>query len=122
MLFINGLPLVVIELKNPADLNADHDAVWNQIQNYKAGIPQRFWLKWFLTTRWRYGSLSTDVYRYNSRWQLLDSRKVGKEQLEFEVLMRGLPKPAPWPEAGSWPTRDAKATREPSGSGPTSLS
>src|SRR5699024_2795926 len=35
VLFVNGLPLVVIELKNPADLNADIEAAWNQIQTYQ---------------------------------------------------------------------------------------
>ena len=43
VLFVNGLPLVVVELKNPADLNADFESAWNQIQNYKAEIPQLFW-------------------------------------------------------------------------------
>ena len=40
VLFVNGLPLVVIELKNPADLHADIQSAWNQIQTYKADIPQ----------------------------------------------------------------------------------
>ncbi|MDP1051631.1 type I restriction endonuclease, partial [Klebsiella quasipneumoniae] len=30
VLFINGLPLVVVELKNPADINADIEAAYNQ--------------------------------------------------------------------------------------------
>ncbi|HRO87290.1 MAG TPA: type I restriction endonuclease, partial [Chiayiivirga sp.] len=97
VLFINGLPLVVIELKNPADPNADHEAAWNQIQNYKAEIPQLFWFNLFNVvsdgTVARYGSLSAELSRY-SRWRLLDGKKVGKEQLELEVLMRGLLDPA----------------------------
>ena len=32
ILFVNGLPLVVIELKNPASLNADYEGAYNQIQ------------------------------------------------------------------------------------------
>src|SRR5690606_37480938 len=43
VLFVNGLPLVVLELKNPAQLNADIESAFNQIQNYKAEIPQLFW-------------------------------------------------------------------------------
>src|SRR5690606_4036507 len=35
---------------------------------------------------------SADLSRY-SRWRLLDGRKGGKEQLELEVLMRGLLEP-----------------------------
>ncbi|EOW9288080.1 type I restriction endonuclease, partial [Vibrio cholerae] len=40
ILMVNGIPLVVIELKNPADLNADIEAAYNQIQNYKHDIPK----------------------------------------------------------------------------------
>ena len=35
ILFINGLPLVVIELKNPADENADIWKAFEQLQTYK---------------------------------------------------------------------------------------
>lgn len=39
ILFINGLPLVVIELKNPADENADIWKAFEQLQTYKEQIP-----------------------------------------------------------------------------------
>ena len=42
VLFINGLPLVVIELKNPIDENADVKAAFNQLQTYKQLIPSLF--------------------------------------------------------------------------------
>ena len=42
VLFVNGLPLVVIELKNPADENATIWTAWNQIQTYKNEIPSLF--------------------------------------------------------------------------------
>ena len=42
VIFINGLPLVVLELKNPADINADIESAYNQIQTYKNDIPQLF--------------------------------------------------------------------------------
>jgi len=45
VLFVNGLPLVVIELKSPADLNADIGSAWNQIQTYQADIPQLFYFR-----------------------------------------------------------------------------
>ncbi|GAB61196.1 truncated deoxyribonuclease [Candidatus Jettenia caeni] len=35
VLFINGIPLIVIELKNPIDENADVKAAFNQLQTYK---------------------------------------------------------------------------------------
>lgn len=42
ILFVNGLPLVVIELKNPADEKADTRKAYNQIQTYKQDIPSLF--------------------------------------------------------------------------------
>lgn len=43
VIFINGLPLIVIELKNPADEKATIDGAFTQIQNYKNEIPQLFY-------------------------------------------------------------------------------
>ena len=42
VLFVNGLPLGVIELKNPADENATFDAALRQLQTCKAEIPSLF--------------------------------------------------------------------------------
>ena len=41
-LFANGLPLGAIELKNPADEQADTHAAWRQLQTYKAELPSLF--------------------------------------------------------------------------------
>lgn len=96
VLFVNGLPLAVIELKNPADINADFESAYNQIQTYKADIPQLFWFNLFNVISdgivARYGSISADLSRH-SRWRLLDGKKVANAQLELEVLMRGLLEP-----------------------------
>ena len=42
VLFVNGLPLAVIELKNPADEDATIWTAWQQLQTYKADIPALF--------------------------------------------------------------------------------
>lgn len=42
ILFVNGIPLVVIELKNPADENATIHSAFKQIQTYKQAIPRLF--------------------------------------------------------------------------------
>ena len=42
VLFVNGLPLAVIELKNPADENATIRAAYHQLQTYKAQTPSLF--------------------------------------------------------------------------------
>ncbi len=42
VLFVNGLPLAVIELKNPADENATVWSAYHQLQTYQAQIPALF--------------------------------------------------------------------------------
>ena len=42
VLFVNGLPLGVIELKNPADEDATIWTAWQQLQTYKAELPALF--------------------------------------------------------------------------------
>ncbi len=42
VLFVNGLPLAVIELKNPADGNATILSAWRQLQTYRAELPSLF--------------------------------------------------------------------------------
>ena len=42
VLFLNGLPVVVLELKNPGDENADLWAAFNQLQAYKEDVPDLF--------------------------------------------------------------------------------
>ena len=42
ILFVNGIPLVVIELKNAADENATIKSAFRQIETYKAVIPSLF--------------------------------------------------------------------------------
>lgn len=38
--FVNGLPLAVLELKSPADTQATLERAWTQLQNYKAKAPE----------------------------------------------------------------------------------
>jgi len=42
VVYLNGLPIAVIELKNPEDENATLTSAWNQLQTYKAHIPALF--------------------------------------------------------------------------------
>jgi type I restriction enzyme R subunit len=43
VLFLNGIPISVIELKNPADLDTDIWQAYNQLQTYKAQISRLFY-------------------------------------------------------------------------------
>lgn len=95
-LFVNGLPLVVIELKNPADPNADIESAYNQIQTYKADIPQLFYFNLLNVISdgvvSRYGSLTANFGRY-SPWRLLGEEKAPAGMLQLEVMVRGLLEP-----------------------------
>lgn len=42
VIYVNGLPLVVVELKNPMDEDATLERAWTQIQNYKQSVPTIF--------------------------------------------------------------------------------
>lgn len=91
--FVNGLPLIVIELKNPTDINADIEAAYNQIQDYKSNIPQLFYFNLCNIisdgTVARYGSLTADFSRH-SRWKLLNGKKATNNALELKLLVNGL--------------------------------
>ena len=49
VLFVNGLPVGVIELKNPADEDATIWTAWRQLQTYKAELPTLFAMNTILT-------------------------------------------------------------------------
>ncbi len=99
LLFINGLPLVLIELKNSADLNADIGKAFNQIQTYKDQIPVIFQYNEILIisdgSEARMGSLSANIERFMS-WRTIDG--VTLDPLgqfgELETLTRGILSPA----------------------------
>jgi type I restriction enzyme R subunit len=99
ILFINGLPLVLLELKNPADLNADIWKAYDQIQTYKEQVADVFTFNELLVisdgTEARMGSLSSNAERF-MQWRTIDGvalDPLGKFQ-ELETLVRGVLAPA----------------------------
>jgi type I restriction enzyme R subunit len=99
ILFINGLPLVLIELKNPADLNADIWKAYDQIQTYIDQVADVFTYNELLVisdgTEARMGSLSANAERF-MQWRTIDGvalDPLGKFQ-ELETLVRGVLAPA----------------------------
>jgi len=75
ILFVNGLPLVVIELKNAADENATLLAAFKQLETYKASIPDLFHTNGLLVIsdglEARAGSLSAGYSRFMA-WKAED--------------------------------------------------
>jgi type I restriction enzyme R subunit len=95
ILFINGLPLVLIELKNSADVNADIWKAFDQIQTYKEQIPDVFQYNEILVisdgSEARMGSLSANAERF-MQWRTIDG--VNLDPLgqfnELETMLRGV--------------------------------
>ena len=94
ILFVNGLPLVVIELKNPADENATVKSAYQQLQTYKDTIPGLFTYNAVLVVsdglEARTGSISAGLSRFMA-WKSADgkaeaSRLVG----QLETLINGM--------------------------------
>ncbi|UKP01477.1 type I restriction endonuclease subunit R [Nostoc sp. UHCC 0870] len=90
VLFINGLPLVVIELKNAANEKANLNAAYNQLQTYKSRIPSLFIYNALLVISdglsARAGSLTAGFNRF-STWK----NPTGENQInELEILTNGL--------------------------------
>jgi type I restriction enzyme R subunit len=92
VVFLNGLPLAVIELKNPADATADIRKAYQQLRNYQNEIPQLFEPTALNVisdgAQARVGSITADFDRY-APWRLAEGLDP-KGRLELEVLVRGL--------------------------------
>ena len=95
VVFVNGLPLSVIELKNVADENADIWAAFNQLQTYKTDIPDLFNYNVCMVISdgifARMGSLSADQERF-MRWRTIDGvllDSMGQNQ-QLQTLVKGV--------------------------------
>jgi type I restriction enzyme R subunit len=94
VVFINGLPLGVIELKNAADENADIWAAFNQLQTYKQQIPSLFVHNAVLVisdgTEARIGTISADRERFMP-WRTIEGETIAPASMpQLEVLLRGV--------------------------------
>ena len=81
VLFVNGLPLGVIELKNPADEDATIWTAWQQLQTYKAELPTLFSMNEALMvsdgTEARIGTL-TAGREWFKPWRTVTGEKLGR--------------------------------------------
>jgi type I restriction enzyme R subunit len=94
VLFVNGLPLVLLELKDPTTETADIWSAFNQLQTYKTKIQGIFAYNELLVAsngvEARLGSL-TSGREWFMRWRTIDGIEVAPAELaELEVLIRGL--------------------------------
>lgn len=94
VIFVNGLPLAVIELKAPGGENATLTGAYNQLQTYKKQIPSLFRTNAVLVTSdgmmARIGSLTSDQERFMP-WRTTDGKTIAaKGQPELNVLIEGI--------------------------------
>jgi type I restriction enzyme R subunit len=94
VLFVNGLPLAVIELKNAADENATIWTAFNQLQTYKDQIPSLFTFNEAMVVsdglEARIGSLTSDRQRF-MKWRTIDGSELAPETIpQLEVLSKGV--------------------------------
>jgi len=94
ILFVNGIPLVVIELKNAVDENATIHSAFNQLQTYKQSISSLFQYNALLiiSNGWDalYGSL-TSPKQFFVPWKSIDGKIVADENIpQMEVLAKGM--------------------------------
>ncbi|MFC2172119.1 type I restriction endonuclease subunit R [Acidobacteriota bacterium] len=94
VIFVNGLPLAVIELKNPADEEATVWTAFKQFQTYKAQIPSLFVYNVALAVSdgldARLGSLTANKEWY-SPWRTIEGETLAPPAMpQLEVLLKGV--------------------------------
>ncbi len=94
ILFVNGIPLVVLELKNAADENATIKSAWQQIETYKHAIPGLFTYNALLVIsdglEAKAGSLSAGLSRFMA-WKSADGKAEASHLVsQLETLINGM--------------------------------
>jgi len=94
VIFVNGLPLAVIELKSPSDRSATLKTAWNQLQTYKNQIPSLFVYNLALVisdgTQATIGSLTAGIEWFKF-WRTIDGETFASNtDQKLEVLIKGV--------------------------------
>ncbi|WP_346898790.1 type I restriction endonuclease subunit R [Clostridium sp. UBA7503] len=94
IIFVNGIPLVVIELKSATDENVGIDSAYNQIQTYKQDIPSLFNYNAFCILsdgiNAKVGTITSNEERFMN-WRSVDGIDVASLDIpQYEVVLRGM--------------------------------
>ncbi|MGY0373242.1 type I restriction endonuclease subunit R [Clostridium sp. JNZ J1-5] len=94
MVFINGIPLVVIELKSTSDENVGIENAYNQIQTYKSDIPSLFNYNAFCVItdgiNAKAGTITANEERFMN-WRTIDGENIESLAVpQYEVLFKGM--------------------------------
>ncbi|MBL3645520.1 type I restriction endonuclease subunit R [Bacillus sp. RHFB] len=97
ILFVNGLPLVVFELKSSTDEKVGISQAYNQLQTYKKAIPSLFHYNAFMVTsdgiNARAGTLTSNEERF-MMWRTIDGETIAPNTIpQLEVLIKGMCQP-----------------------------
>jgi type I restriction enzyme R subunit len=97
LIYVNGIPLALLELKNPANEHATLRTAWNQLQTYRTDIPAVFTSNAVAVisdgTSAAMGSL-TGGFEHFAPWKTIDGREVVSDRPALEVLIKGVFEPA----------------------------
>ena len=98
ILFVNGLPLVVIELKNATDDKTTIQSAFRQIETYKAMISSLFTFNAFSVIsdglETKAGTISAGLSRFMA-WKTTDGVKEASKQIsQLETLIKGMLQPS----------------------------
>lgn len=93
LLFVNGLPLVLMELKSPSREETDVSEAYRQIQNYKHEIPSMFIynaicvMSDLLTSK--AGTITSDETRF-MEWKTVDGKYENTKHAQFDTFFQGI--------------------------------
>lgn len=93
VIFINGLPLVVMELKSCSREQADTSSAYKQIRNYLQAIPSLFTYNAFCVisdmTETKAGTITASEDRF-MRWKSVDGTEEETRSIDFETFFKGM--------------------------------
>jgi len=93
ILFVNGLPLVVVELKSPSREETDASAAYRQLRNYMHEIPSLFVYNAVCVmsdmTHSRAGTITSGEDRY-MEWKTTDGSYENTQYAQFDTFFKGL--------------------------------
>lgn len=96
IVMVNGLPLALLELKNPAAEHATLKSAWNQVQTYRHDIPSVFVPNAVTVisdgTSAAMGSYSS-AFEHYAPWKTIGGREVVSDRPALEVLIKGVFEP-----------------------------
>lgn len=94
VIFINGLPMIVFELKSSSNERVGLTEAYNQLQHYKETIPSLFYTNAFMVIsdglNARAGTLTASEERF-MMWRSIDGKELAPSHMpQIEVLIRGM--------------------------------